>query len=424
MGITYDATINSGSVTVDQSITIQSLFLNGGSLSAAFDLNLNEGLVWTGGGVSGSGAINLEAGSTSTISGSALTLDGATINNSGTVSQTTDVGGNGIINNLTGATWNVSNVTINAVFNNSGSVAIQALGTDYTALAFMGGGTSSGSFAVGANSKLVFLPNFATQTDNTYTLSGATISGAGATENDSNMMIGGNTSISTSFFNRGFVTVQAGAALTLTGDYSSDLRGGIFLAGGTLTSAQLINVGFNSNLGGSGIVNGNVSIGDGNLLAGGFGTIGRLTINGNVNLSSGAYLIMDIGGLTESRQSTSGEPNDSISISGTVFLRGYLFLQIINGFEMQLNPGQIFTLLTSNGLLSGSFLNVANGERVETTDGLASFQVNYGPDSVYDPDELVLSDPISNAVPEPITSLSFLAGGALLLACRLRRRST
>jgi hypothetical protein len=58
------------------------------------------------------------------------------------------------------------------------------------------------------------------------------------------------------------------------------------------------------------------------------------------------------------------------------------------------------------------FDNVANGARLTTADGLASFQVNYGAGSPYGANNLVLSDP--HAVPEPAT-LMLLAGAAAVL---------
>lgn len=258
-GVTYDATINSGAVTLDRDITIQRLTFSGGSLTGSSDLTLNEGLTWTGGELRTSGAINLGAGSTSTISGSDLVLDGPTINNSGTVNQNSDLSSSNpqseaVINNLAGAAWNVQG-SFNAVvasFNNSGTVTVQSPSSSDPSTSFylMGGGTSNGTFIVETNSKLTFFPNIGAQTENTYTLNGATISGAGVTENFTSLVVAGNGTINTTFFNEGNLTVQAGATLTLTGFYKGFDRGGIALAGGTVTSAQLLIVGENSDLSG------------------------------------------------------------------------------------------------------------------------------------------------------------------------------
>ena len=79
---------------------------------------------------------------------------------------------------------------------------------------------------------------------------------------------------------------------------------------------------------------------------------------------------------------------------------------MLNGFQLQLDPSQTFTLLSSKDVVSGAFDNVANGARLTTADGLALFQVNYGAGSSYGANNLVLSDP--RAVPEPASLLLFV----------------
>ena len=103
-GVTYDATINHGTVTLDRNITIQRLFLSSFSsttLSGAFALTLNEGATVTNANIE-SGTINLTTNSISTLGG--LGLRG-TINNSGTLAQSGQIVGNGTVNNLPSATW-------------------------------------------------------------------------------------------------------------------------------------------------------------------------------------------------------------------------------------------------------------------------------------------------------------------------------
>src|SRR5687768_7930856 len=48
-GFTYDAVVNTGSLTLDQNITIQKLNWTGGNLFGEADLTLNELLTWSGG---------------------------------------------------------------------------------------------------------------------------------------------------------------------------------------------------------------------------------------------------------------------------------------------------------------------------------------------------------------------------------------
>ena len=175
-------------------------------------------------------------------------------------------------------------------------------------------------------------------------------------------------------------------------------------------------------LSGSGTINGSVN-NNGIIAPGGssvgFGidfidSPGAMTINGNLTLLTDAKLVMEIGGFTR------GTQRDYLAISGMVTLNGTLVLEMINGFEMQLNGGEMFTLLTSGDVISGAFANVANGERLVTDDGTTSFQVNYGLGSLFDPDDLVLSDP--EAVPEPGSVVLLAMGGALIGSVWFRRR--
>lgn len=169
----------------------------------------------------------------------------------------------------------------------------------------------------------------------------------------------------------------------------------------------------------SGTVNANVSVSRGDLIPGS-GTAGKLTINGNLSLEDDSNFDVLIGGSSQGTGYGYVQVNGTVGISvGQQLTRLLLYMR--NGFELQLKPDQIFTILTANGVIMGSFFNVANGGRLETTDGLASFQVNYGPDSIYDPDEIVLSDPISNAVPEPTCGILLVAGAALIGLVRFRR---
>ena len=292
-GFTYDATINSGTATLDRNIAIQRLFLNGGGIDGSFNLTLNDGLSWTGGTIAGSPgtAVELPAKSTSTFSGTdPLTLNGRTINNSGTVSEIQSVDGDGAINNLAGATWDIqagangnnapslspaifnnsgnfivsgglsdfSNTNVTGVFNNSGTVTIQSnTAGGAKALAIGGDGMDSGAFNVAAGTQLNFLsrPLIA----NSYTLTmGATISGAGSTYNGTSLIIAGNSTIGTSLLNQGTVTVQSGATLTLNGNLQQFPLSTIRLAGGTVATSTL-SVGLGT-LDGSGMVSGNATV--------------------------------------------------------------------------------------------------------------------------------------------------------------------
>ena len=201
--------------------------------------------------------------------------------------------------------------------------------------------------------------------------------------------------------------VEKGATLTLNGTFTQ-LAGNVLLApttrldGGTITNAQPLNFQAGS-LTGSGTINGSVIS---NATISPEASAGTLTIHGNVSLLNNSKLVMEIGGVTQATE------YDYLAVNGAVGLDGLLELHMINGFQLQLDPSQTFTLLTSKDVLSGAFDNVANGSRLTTADGLASFQVNYGAGSPYGANNVVLSDP--QAVPEP-AGLVLFAGGALAL---------
>jgi hypothetical protein len=107
-------------------------------------------------------------------------------------------------------------------------------------------------------------------------------------------------------------------------------------------------------------------------------------------------------------------------------LGGDLDISFTNGFQTAITPSETFDILTvavgqnEYGVpysLSGSFLNVANGGRLETLDGWGSFQVNYGSGAYAN--EIVLSD-FEPPVPEPTFGCALIAGSSLLLARRRR----
>jgi hypothetical protein len=400
----YSAAIHSGTVTLDADITVSRFLLTSGNLTGAHSLNIEDQFIWADGAIAGSigSSINVGPNSVSTIAGTEFpayhTLNGRTLNNSGIVTQGAGMIG-GVINNLAGGIWYLGSSIQSATFNNagdlidtgsfttgigtlnnSGNVALRAGPVGSTITLFVeNGGSATGTFDVPARTQLVlFYYTFNT---------GARVTGDGETL-FRNVVIAGDSTISTHLTTEGTIAVAKDVTLTL--------------------GAGLSQMGI---LSGSGTINGNV-VNSFTIAPG--ASAGMLTINGTVSLLNSSKIVMEIGGLTQ------GTQYDYLAINGMVGLDGTLELHMLNGFQLELEPGQIFTLLTSNSLLTGVFDNIASGARLTTADGLASFQVNYGAGSKYGANNLVLSDP--RAVPEP-ASIVLLAGGALALSLfRARRR--
>jgi hypothetical protein len=383
-GLTYDATINNGSVTLDRNITIQRLFFNGGILSGAHELTLNEGLIWTGGTI-GLTTINLAAGSTSSFNGAFI---GGTINNSGTVDQT-GCRFNGVINNLAGATWNLQfsinpyfgpstpapagifnnagNLVVGpdfrhdlrTTFNNTGTVTLQSPNSS-TNLLYLERGSASGTFNLGAQTVLAF---------NTYHLtSGATINGPGTAMVGDDVLafqpeldIAGGVTINSALLNHGTLNVLNGAVLTLNGSFHQSQSSIIShslpltrLSGGAITSAQTL--GF-----------------DYGILAG-WGTI-----NGNLSISDKAVLSLQLAGTSPAN---GANHHDSLTINGATALGGNLALTFAKNFQNLIAGSNTFTILTSSAGFTGSFDNAISDSRIDTADYLGTFLITYGSHAV------------------------------------------
>ncbi|MBA4107914.1 MAG: hypothetical protein C0485_19450 [Pirellula sp.] len=83
--------------------------------------------------------------------------------------------------------------------------------------------------------------------------------------------------------------------------------------------------------------------------------------------------------------------HDFVSSARFVSLAGELQLKLIDGF-IPTEQDDPFTILSATLGLLGGFSNVANNQRLMTTDGLGSFLVHYGFNSSFDPNQIVLSN--------------------------------
>ena len=280
---TDTAIINSGTVTLDLSVTVLNLTLTSGTVTGANDLTITGSLTWNSGTMSGNGTTTLAATGTLVSSASGTpTLDTRTFNNAGTVNwnstsylyltnnavfnnqsgasyniQTSSTyaiyGSNGTFNNLSGATFTKSSSGDTGIynltaFNNTGTLTLTSAGV--LTLSPSGTSTHTGPFNVNnANATLRFqggIHNINTGADitgsgsvnfaggseyvhSTYNLSGDTLASGGAVT-----------------FPSGVTLTSLGSALTVSGG-SIDLSSGLSLSvpsltvsGGTLTGSDAI----------------------------------------------------------------------------------------------------------------------------------------------------------------------------------------
>jgi hypothetical protein len=141
---------------------------------------------------------------------------------------------------------------------------------------------------------------------------------------------------------------------------------------------------------------------------------GTGTVTGEIELANNSStLAFNIGGTSQ------GISYDYINVDGFIVLGGDLSITLTNGFLP--SGDESFVVLTdpSPATITGSFLNVASGGELLTTDGTAEFQVFYGGDGQY-ANEILLTN--YQSVPEP-TSAAMATGGICLLALRRSRPS-
>ena len=116
---------------------------------------------------------------------------------------------------------------------------------------------------------------------------------------------------------------------------------------------------------------------------------GLTTVVGNYTQQAAGSLEIEIGG-------PSAFDNDLVNVLGTASLSGQLQLALINGFSP--GAGQTFSIMQAT-TLTGTFGNVANGQRVTTIDDLGSFQVHYGTGSTFNPNQIVIDNFVANPLP-------------------------
>ncbi len=202
-----------------------------------------------------------------------------------------------------------------------------------------------------------------------YTLSGGTLTTTGSMSLGADTNGNGTTTFALS--GTGKLRVPG----TISGSQSGARQ--IFaMTGGTLVAATVTATNLRS---ADLAVNGTFTQSGGTLAPGDIGTAGKTAITGDYQLAAGGTLAIDLGGTTQATAYQTGQ-YDYLTVSGTTSLAGNLTVRLVNGFT-PLNV-TTFTVLTSNGALTGAFAKVVSGQRVGTLDGEGSFIVTVTGSSV------------------------------------------
>ncbi|MEZ5385318.1 MAG: PEP-CTERM sorting domain-containing protein [Prosthecobacter sp.] len=450
--VTVNSTLNltgvvngSGPVTTNGTLTFTGGLDNAANLTALGDVVFNG----AGRSIANGSVLNLgdgagpDAGSTTTwSSGNILLRSGSTLNNR------SDSVINATANNSLFSNFNGTSVTFNneGTFNQNGT-GTTTFGGNTNAFVFNNTGTvnvNSGTLALGDSQTFVTQHVGSTLTGGTWNVSNGasitrtfgsnittigsaasvTLDGAGSSfdkvttalnTNQGNFPLKNDRDLTTigAYLNSGTTRVEDnGTAFTIgTGGSAAYTQsmGETVLVGGALIDASVFNLN-GGELKGNGTIASSVVTGGTQTIAPGLSP-GMLTIEGDLTLSAGSTLAMEIGGLGQ------GTDYDFLDVNGVLTLAGILDLDMLNGFENLVQSSDVFTLATANSPILGSFSNVASGSRI-WTDTHISFDVWYGAGSIFDPNSLVIT-----GAPEPTRGVLLLLGLGSLVMRRRRSRT-
>ncbi len=388
-GVNYAATISNGStvtVTDSSAVTVDSVVLSGNS-----DLTLGESAAFAGGTVTvDSGSTFAGAGNLTELSNTNVTLNGGTfgfdtsgdeftlnnvsVSGSGTVSVT-DLPDSTFEN-----TVSLDNATLDLFFGQlscPGTTNLNNMNLTTGMYATLAPGTNT---TIGSTTTITGPWTYGTGVSGTFLLTNnGTIAGTNQT-GDYDLII------DCPFVNNGLLK---GGSVPIYIDTASFTNNGTFnLNGGTVNDST------------------GLTIGGGTITDGSVGGI----INNATTLASGATLQTEL--------TTLGARY--IQVNATLTLEGDYEITLEPGALADINPSSTYEAVSCTmGPVLGSFLNVANGQRLETSDGSGSFVVNYGTGAYAD--GVYLTDFEAGTVPEPGSMCLLGISGAGLLIRRRRR---
>ena len=186
--------------------------------------------------------------------------------------------------------------------------------------------------------------------------------------------------------NQASVVVGSGSQFLVTGNFTQ--TSGFTLANGLIDPTGIFDL-VDGGLGGSGTIAANVT--SGGLIAPG-DSAGTLAVAGDLTMTSAAALAFEIGGLIQ------GTKYDFLPVSGSASLDGDLEFSFFDGGQNLIGDTDALEVLGAT-IITGSFFNVASGDRLLASDGKGSFIVNYGSGSPFNPGSVILSNFM--LIPEP-----------------------
>lgn len=182
--------------------------------------------------------------------------------------------------------------------------------------------------------------------------------------------------------NSGEIDLADPGSRIIVGNFIQD--GGMTKGLGTLQGDMQLNAG---TLQLAGVVDGTITFNSGVIEIG--DPVGRLQLTRDFNQSTNTTLRIDVGGTTPETEF------DLLDVQGFFgFLGGPLEVSLVDlgGGIFLPDSDDTFQIVQTANSVTGAFTNVAEGARLTTTDGLGSFVVNYGFNSPFGFNNVVLSD--------------------------------